>query len=110
MAAKQVVQRKRLAPSVAKVLKAALGEIEVLELVKVTENRLSRIKALRATCALGEFGEPGLDFRRKAKSEHVDLLPLYMYSPRPRQGRAPLADFEQREGMQINACGSGQGA
>jgi hypothetical protein len=96
MAVKQVVQRNRLAPAVAQVLEAPLGEIEILELVKVTKNRLSRIEALRAIRALGEFGEPGLDSRRKAKSEHE-----------PASGRHMSAIYEWRLVFTDNARMSG---
>jgi hypothetical protein len=76
----KVAQRNRPAAAFPQILEAAFGEIDVFKLVKVVENRLSRIKALRASGAPSELGESGLDFRRKAKSKHDASNLQYMYS------------------------------
>src|SRR5262245_42963972 len=73
MTLEQVLQRSRPTAALLQILEAAFGEIDVFKLVKVIENRLSRVKALRASSAPRKLGESGLDFRRKAKSEHECL-------------------------------------
>jgi hypothetical protein len=70
MTTEEVVQGNRRAAAFVKIVEAAFGEVDILEIIEVTENRLARVEALRATGAFGQLVKPSLDFWRKAKSEH----------------------------------------
>ena len=83
MTADEVVQRDRPAAAFAQIVEAVFGEIEVFQIIEVIEDRLARVEALRATGSLGEFGETGLDFRRKRRASMDGPggdSRLYMYS------------------------------
>jgi hypothetical protein len=70
-----VGERDGRATSGSQVLQPALGEVDVLEIVEVFQERFANVIALGPAREFGEPGEPLLDGRGKANGEH-DLAPV----------------------------------
>ena len=68
-----------LAAAFPQILETAFSEIDVFKLVKVAENRLSRINLFVRPVRLASSASSRFDFRRKAKSEH-ECLQFAIYS------------------------------